>query len=74
VGVGLGGASGRREFVSSLIRDMPEERAAVRATIEAVGAAVVIFDDLGAQDISVELAYLSRVRSSIGARTISNKS
>jgi hypothetical protein len=57
-------ASGRRAFVSSLITDMPAERAAVRAAIEAVGATPVMFEDLGAQDISAEQAYLSGVRSS----------
>jgi hypothetical protein len=50
--------------VSSLITDMPAERAAVRAAIEAVGATPVMFEDLGAQDISAEEAYLSGVRSS----------
>lgn len=57
-------ASGRRVFVSSLITDMPEERSAVRAAIEAVGATPVMFEDLGAQDISAEQAYLTGVRSS----------
>ncbi len=57
-------ASGRRVFVSSLITDMPDERSAVRAAVEAVGATPVMFEDLGAQDISAEQAYLSGVRSS----------
>jgi hypothetical protein len=57
-------ASGRRVFVSSLITDMPEERSAARAAIEAVGAAPVMFEDLGAQDVSADQAYLSGVRSS----------
>ena len=57
-------ASGRRVFVSSLITDMPGERSAVRAAIEAVGATPVMFEDLGAQDVSAEQAYLSGVRSS----------
>src|SRR5664280_3291769 len=57
-------ASGRRVFVSSLITDMPGERSAVRAAIEAVGATPVMFEDLGAQDVSAEHAYLSGVRSS----------
>jgi hypothetical protein len=57
-------SGGRRVFVSSLITDMPEERAAVRAAIGAVGATPVMFEDLGAQDISAEQAYLSGVRSS----------
>ncbi|WP_457145213.1 DUF4062 domain-containing protein [Mycobacterium sp. URHB0021] len=57
-------ASGRRVFVSSLITDMPAERSAVRAAIEAVGATPVMFEDLGAQDISAEQAYLAGVRSS----------
>lgn len=38
-------ASGRRVFVSSLITDMPEERAAVREAIEAVGATPVMFEE-----------------------------
>ncbi|WP_338887194.1 DUF4062 domain-containing protein [Rhodococcus sovatensis] len=58
-------ASGRRVFVSSLITDMPNERAAVRAAIEDVGATPVMFEEeLGAQDISAEQAYLAGVRSS----------
>ena len=57
-------ASGRRVFVSSLITDMPDERAAVRRAIESIGATAVMFEDLGAQDISAEQAYLSGVRSS----------
>lgn len=56
---------GRRVFVSSLIGGMTEERAAVRAAIAAVGATPVMFEeDLGAQDISAENAYLAGVRSS----------
>lgn len=57
-------ASGRRVFVSSLITDMPDERSAVRAAIDSVGATAVMFEDLGAQDISAKQAYLSGVRSS----------
>jgi hypothetical protein len=57
-------ATGRRVFVSSLITDMPDERASVRSAIESVGATPVMFEDLGAQDISSEQAYLSGVRSS----------
>jgi Domain of unknown function (DUF4062) len=57
-------ASGRRVFVSSLITDMPAERAAVRAGVETVGATPVMFEDLGPQDVSAEQAYLSGVRSS----------
>src|SRR5689334_4693813 len=57
-------AVGRRVFVSSLITDMPEERAAVRSAIESIGATPVMFEDLGAQDISSDQAYLSGVRSS----------
>ncbi|KJL30224.1 DUF4062 domain-containing protein [Microbacterium oxydans] len=56
---------GRRVFVSSLIGDMRAERAAVREAIERLGAMPVMFeDDLGAQDISAEQAYLRGVRSS----------
>lgn len=57
-------ATGRRVSVSSLITDMPGERPAVRAAIEAVGATPVMFEDLGAQDVSAEQACLSGVRSS----------
>lgn len=58
-------ARGRRVFVSSLIGGMRAERAAVRQAIEAVGATPVMFEeDLGAQDISAEQAYLSGVRTS----------
>lgn len=56
---------GRRVFVSSLIGDMRAERAAVREAIERLGATPVMFeDDLGAQDISAERAYVRGVRSS----------
>lgn len=58
-------ASGRRVFVSSLISDMVEERAAVRAAINDFGAMPVMFeDDLGGQDVPAEQAYLAGVRSS----------
>lgn len=57
-------ASGRRVFVSSLITDLPDERSTVRAAIDSLGATAVMFEDLGAQDISAEQAYLSGVRSS----------
>lgn len=57
-------AAGRRVFVSSLITDMPEERASVRSAIESVGAIAVMFEDLGAQDVTSDQAYLSGVRSS----------
>jgi hypothetical protein len=50
--------------VSSLITDMPTERSAARRAIEAVGARPVLFEDLGAQDIPAEQAYLSGVRTS----------
>lgn len=58
-------ASGRRVFVSSLITDMPDERAAARSAIERIGATPVMFeDDLGAQDVPADRAYLAGVRSS----------
>ena len=58
-------ASGRRVFVSSLITDMPAERAAARSSIETLGATPVMFeDDLGAQDVAADRAYLAGVRSS----------
>lgn len=58
-------ARGRRVFVSSLIGGMGAERASVRQAIKAVGAVPVMFEeDLGAQDISAEQAYLSGVRTS----------
>lgn len=57
-------AAGRRVFVSSLITDMPAERSAVRAAVEDLAAVAVMFEDLGAQDISAEQPYLSGVRSS----------
>ncbi|MHA7146531.1 DUF4062 domain-containing protein [Arthrobacter sp. TmT3-37] len=57
-------AIGRRVFVSSLITDMPQERLAVRAAIEAVGATPVMFEDLGPLDVSADQAYLAGVRSS----------
>jgi hypothetical protein len=58
-------ADGRRVFVSSLIAGMGEERAAVRGAIRSVGATPVMFeDDLGAQDVPADEAYLGGVRSS----------
>lgn len=60
----LAWAAGKRVFVSSLISDMAVERGAVRAAIDAAGAVPVMFEDLGAQDISAEQAYLAGVRSS----------
>ncbi|RLV47723.1 DUF4062 domain-containing protein [Nocardioides mangrovicus] len=58
-------ASGRRVFVSSLIADMPEERAAARQAVESFGAVPVMFEqDLAAQDIRADQAYLAGVRSS----------
>jgi len=57
-------ASGRRVFVSSLITDMPQERSAVRAAIETIGATPVMFEDLGPLDVSADQAYMAGVRSS----------
>ncbi len=58
-------ARGQRIFVSSLIGDMKAERAAVREAIEAFGATPVMFEEeLGAQDITAEQAYLAGVRTS----------
>lgn len=57
-------ANGRRVFVSSLITDMPQERSAVRAAIESIGATPVMFEDLGPLDVSADQAYLAGVRSS----------
>lgn len=58
-------AAGRRVFVSSLVGDMARERAAVRSAILGVGASPVMFEDeLGAQDVPADRAYLAGVRSS----------
>ncbi|MFJ6678621.1 DUF4062 domain-containing protein [Microbacterium sp. NPDC091382] len=57
--------SGRRVFVSSVITGFAAERAAVRSAIEGLGATPVMFEEeLGAQDVSAEQAYLAGVRSS----------
>jgi len=49
-------AAGQSVFVSSLIRDIPDERADVRKSILELGAKPVMFEhDLGAQDVSAEL-------------------
>lgn len=56
--------AGRQVFVSSLITDLPAERAAVRAAIESIGARPVMFEDLGGQDISADEAYLAGVHRS----------
>lgn len=58
-------ASGRRIFVSSLITDMLDERAASRSAITEIGADPVMFEhELGAQDVSADEAYLAGVRGS----------
>lgn len=58
-------ARGKRVFVSSLIGDMKAERAAAREAIEAFGATAVMFEEeLGAQDITAEQAYIAGVRTS----------
>ena len=58
-------AAGRRVFVSSLIVDLARERAAARAVILDLGASPVMFEDeLGAQDVPADRAYLAGVRSS----------
>ncbi|MFC0678293.1 DUF4062 domain-containing protein [Lysobacter korlensis] len=58
-------ATGQQVFVSSLIGDMRAERDAVRQAILRVGASPVMFEeDLGAQDIPAEQAYLAGVRRS----------
>ncbi|MDV6262905.1 DUF4062 domain-containing protein [Rhodococcoides yunnanense] len=58
-------ASGRRIFVSSLITDMLNERAASRSAIADIGADPVMFEhELGAQDVSADEAYLAGVRGS----------
>lgn len=56
--------AGRQVFVSSLITDLPAERAATRAAIEGIGARPVMFEDLGGQDISADEAYLAGVHRS----------
>lgn len=57
-------ATGRRVFVSSLISDMRDERAAARDAIIEVGAQPVMFEELGGQDVSADRAYLQGVRTS----------
>jgi hypothetical protein len=58
-------AASQRVFVSSLINDMRDERAAVREAILNVGAVPVMFEhDLGAQDQPAQDAYLDGVRQS----------
>jgi hypothetical protein len=56
--------AGQRVFVSSLIADLRDERAAARKAIQSVNATPVMFEELGARDISAEDAYLSGVRTS----------
>ncbi|GAA4754762.1 hypothetical protein GCM10025783_29830 [Amnibacterium soli] len=56
--------AGRQVFVSSLITDLPAERAAARTAIEAIGAQPVMFEDLGGQDVSADQAYLAGVHRS----------
>ncbi|TDS80332.1 DUF4062 domain-containing protein [Amnibacterium kyonggiense] len=56
--------AGRQVFVSSLITDLPAERAAVRTAIEDIGAQPVMFEDLGGQDVSADQAYLAGVHRS----------
>lgn len=52
-------ASQQSVFVSSLIGDMREERAAVRAAVISFGARPVMFEhDLGGQEVPADSAYL----------------
>jgi hypothetical protein len=57
--------TGQSVFVSSLIADLPEERAAARSAIQSVGATPIMFEhDLGAQDLTSERAYLDGLATS----------
>jgi hypothetical protein len=57
-------ASGQSVFVSSVMGGMSEERNAVVAAIEAVGAQPVWFEAFGGMDDDAEDAYLAQVASS----------
>jgi len=56
--------AGQTVFISSVMRDMEPERAAVAAAIERVGATPVMFERLGGRDDGPQLAYLDGVRGS----------
>jgi hypothetical protein len=57
-------ATGQAVFVSSVMGGMSDERRAVVAAVEAVGALPVWFEDFGGMDDDPEDAYLGQVASS----------
>jgi hypothetical protein len=57
-------ASGKRMFISSVMKDLKEERVAVAKAIRAVGAEAVWFEMFGGRDEGADAAYLSEVASS----------
>lgn len=57
-------ARDQRVFVSSVMSEFPEERAALASAIRALGATPVLFEEFGGRDADPEAAYLEEVRSS----------
>lgn len=57
-------AGGQRIFVSSVMTEFGEERAALAASIRALGATPVLFEQFGGRDADPEAAYLEEVRGS----------
>lgn len=54
----------QRVFVSSVMTEFAEERAALAASIRALGATPVLFEQFGGRDADPEAAYLEEVRGS----------
>lgn len=57
-------ARGQRIFVSSVMTEFAEERAALAASIRALGATPVLFEQFGGREADPEAAYLEEVRGS----------
>jgi hypothetical protein len=59
-----GWARDQRVFVSSVMAEFREERAALALSIRAIGATPVLFEQFGGRDADPEAAYLEEVRRS----------
>jgi uncharacterized protein DUF4062 len=57
-------ARDKRVFISSVISELPSERAAAAAAVRAVGARPIMFEEFGGRDADPENAYLAEVETS----------
>ena len=57
-------AAQKRAFISSVMAELPAERAAAAIAIRAIGARPVMFEQFGGRDADPEQAYLSEVQTS----------